>query len=250
MSVLCEVPGCTRQRTRSCALCPMHYSRKRKTGDVGPPHPMVNVGSGRAKASTGYMRLHRPGHPLADRLGWVPEHRFVAYEMGWLPAGRPDLHVHHKNHDKLDNRPENLAVLTSAEHRAQHRSEQLRETLEPSLTPRRRVLDGALAARLYLAGLTTVEVAERLGSHAGNISRALAAEGVKARPTDLRFKLDEDLVVRMLQFGVPARAVAAHFECSPIVVGRIKRERGVAPRRPGRPSKSTPDVASFLAVSS
>jgi len=48
-------------------------------------------------------------------------HRYVyAREIGSIPDG---MHVHHKNHNKQDNRPENLALLRPGEHFAEHADE-------------------------------------------------------------------------------------------------------------------------------
>jgi len=81
----------------------------------------VAENTGRSIASSGYM-LVRVGidHPLADVRGYAYEHRVVAQEAIKRPLARGE-HVHHKNGDKLDNRPENLEVLSAAEHRVEHR---------------------------------------------------------------------------------------------------------------------------------
>lgn len=69
----------------------------------------------------GYVELRLPGHPHA-RNGRVLEHVVVAEDkLG--RALRPDEHVHHRNGNKRDNRPENLQVLTASEHSKLHIAE-------------------------------------------------------------------------------------------------------------------------------
>ena len=74
---------------------------------------------GRTKKKSGYIRVMCPDHPRSCPVGYVYEHTLVAEKM----LGRSLLSgevVHHKNHVKDDNRPENLEVLTSSEHAKQH----------------------------------------------------------------------------------------------------------------------------------
>ena len=66
----------------------------------------------------GYVRIFRPGHPLAAKDGYILEHRLVVYEAGIaIPLAH---HVHHLNHDRADNRLENLVVMTREEHMQHH----------------------------------------------------------------------------------------------------------------------------------
>ena len=80
--------------------------------------PRPNYGSYRRVRGDGYVDLWRPDHPIATGIGYVAEHRMVAWDAGLLTD--PNLQVHHKNHDKTDNRIENLEVLDVAEHARLH----------------------------------------------------------------------------------------------------------------------------------
>lgn len=69
----------------------------------------------------GYWMLYRPDHPYASKRGYIMEHRVVieAREGRYLLPGEV---VHHMNHVKDDNRPENLMLLEDqAAHGRLHR---------------------------------------------------------------------------------------------------------------------------------
>ena len=65
-----------------------------------------------------YLARFEPLHPLAMADGYVLIHRMVAWDCGILTD--PADHVHHRNHDKFDNRPENLEALPPSEHHRLH----------------------------------------------------------------------------------------------------------------------------------
>lgn len=90
-------------------------------GKVLPGVGNPNWRGGRVIDPRGYVLLRvGTAHPLADCRGYAYEHRVVASAMLGRPL-RPDEHVHHKDENPQNNAPENLAVLTIAEHRAEHR---------------------------------------------------------------------------------------------------------------------------------
>jgi len=71
--------------------------------------------------SNGYRVVRCEGHPRAWKLGkYVYEHIVVA-EMHLGRLLSKDEVVHHKNGNKLDNKPENLEVLTHKAHMEKHR---------------------------------------------------------------------------------------------------------------------------------
>lgn len=79
----------------------------------------------------GYNMKYLPNHPLADKHGRYREHRFKIEQdlnqseeyfdyIGEHRVLKEEYEVHHINEDKLDNRIENLQVVTKGIHRTIH----------------------------------------------------------------------------------------------------------------------------------
>jgi hypothetical protein len=101
------------KRCRACAEW-----AKPLAGRKGPDHPAWR--GGQRLDDDGYIRTYAPSHPWPRRGGYVPEHvRVVELAMGRRIA--PGEVVHHKNHDRRDNRLENLEVLAASVHSRHHR---------------------------------------------------------------------------------------------------------------------------------
>lgn len=105
----CTVIGCDRPiQIKKRELCKAHDWRRRNGRPLDGPIKKYATGVGDTIFG-GYRYIWKPEHANATTDGRIAEHRYVMSEM----LGRPLLkgeNVHHKNGNKLDNRPENLEL--------------------------------------------------------------------------------------------------------------------------------------------
>ena len=81
----------------------------------------INWKGGRTVDTRGYVWLYMPDHPNAVG-NYVLEHRFLMEKkLGRLL--NTDEDVHHMNHEKGDNRPENLMLMSHGKHSTMHNIE-------------------------------------------------------------------------------------------------------------------------------
>lgn len=174
---ICAVDDCDRV-AEARGWCGRHYQRWVKYGD--PSHPVKPNGQDKRHYTPPSVRYLKPGEPVPTGTPkrYTNVHGYVI--LRWRVAPRTYVetlehrvvdgrvteaaNVHHRDHDKRNNDPANLLHTDKNTHAKSHES-----------VPR------ILAAELYAKGMTTIEIAELLGTHPGNISRKVRAEGVPTR---------------------------------------------------------------------
>lgn len=121
--------------------------RRYITGHQVPTGPANHQWKGGRTVRRGYVLISKPDHPNADRDGYVLEHRFVAGEARGRVLETSES-VHHINGDTLDNRPENLVVVTRRQHGLIHRNvlPDWRQTLDPDEVRERQRASGRKGA--------------------------------------------------------------------------------------------------------
>lgn len=77
-----------------------------------------NCGHKKLRAD-GYIYLYVPSHKKATKDGYVMEHILIAERYFRVEIGKDEV-VHHINHKRDDNRPENLMIMKRKKHMGFH----------------------------------------------------------------------------------------------------------------------------------
>lgn len=113
----CSTP-CRSKYSNTGKKNPMYGKKGKLSPHYGKRAEQSTNWKGGRKIERGYILIFAPTHPDQVR-GYVREHRLVMEKKLGRRLKKCEI-PHHMNHDKQDNRPENLMLLNSKEHGKMH----------------------------------------------------------------------------------------------------------------------------------
>lgn len=111
----------------------------------------------------GRVGVHSPGHRGANGSGYVLRSRLVMEGIIGQPLGFNE-HVHHRDEDEENDAPDNLEILTRAEHTRRH--------WELGTFSGVRRLDYALIESMARGGLGYKRIAREIGENVNTVHSA------------------------------------------------------------------------------
>lgn len=156
------------------------------------------------RSSKGYVYIHSPEHPRADRNHGYVKRADLVVEKAIRRFLHPGEQIHHRNHVKDDDRIENLELLTASAHAQLHGAERQAEA-RPRLSLRqaKRATQKAARDAKRLDRLNQRRIADGL-------------EALSSLPGDVEWPSTEELKRIVAENGL--RAVAARLGVSHVTV--------------------------------
>jgi DNA-binding CsgD family transcriptional regulator len=138
------------------------------------------------------------------------EHRLIMEREVGRPLTKKE-HVHHIDGDTRNNAVANLAVLSASDHAKIHSQAQTKW--------------GATARLLAADGLTTTEIANRIGVPTRYVWRHLNLHGIKTPRAKKNTKVNVDLAKNMLLSGASLREIGRHLGISHQAIAAALRRK-------------------------